>query len=284
MSVVVDIGAGTGILSMLAARAGARQVFAVESTPVAKLARQIISDNGLADRITVFEADAREVELPEKATLLVSECLGNFVFSDAMLAVLADCRRLLAPGARICPQTIEIFLAPASVDVLMGGIGWWSEPRYGFSFDAAKASAENDLYHFQLPSGMLSAEPRRVFEMQLTEVPPETLAPAEWVFSEQVMVDAVVGWFNAHLTEDIILGTEPGSNTHWGQMVFPIPAVQVDPGDKLRFEIDVRRGWENLPNYHWSGAYLDADDNPAVVFERGQDLRFEPWLARDESG
>lgn len=281
--VVVDVGAGTGILSMLAARAGARRVFAVESTPMAKLAKRIVAANGFEDRITVFEADAREVELPEKATLLVSECLGNFIFSDGMLKVLSDCRRLLTPDAKICPQTLELQLAPASVDVLMDGIGWWEEPKYGFSFGPALASAENDLYHFQLPSGLVSAEPRQIFDMALTDVPPTELRPAHWTFSEQVMVDAVVGWFTAHLTDDIILSTAPGSNTHWGQIVFPIPPVRVDPGDQLHFEIDVRLGWEDLPNYHWSGAYLDAAGRDAVVFERGQDFRFEPWRARDES-
>ena len=62
-SVVLDIGAGTGILSIFAAQAGARQVYAVERSPVAQCARQIIADNGLSDRIEVFQGEIEVTEL-----------------------------------------------------------------------------------------------------------------------------------------------------------------------------------------------------------------------------
>ena len=106
--VVVDVGAGTGVLSLFAAHAGARKVYAIESTPIAHLARQIVADNGLGGVIEVIQGDAAEVTLPEKATVLVSECIGNFLMSDGMVRTLEACRKHLAPGARLggAPATL----------------------------------------------------------------------------------------------------------------------------------------------------------------------------------
>ena len=143
--VVVDVGAGTGVMSIFAARAGAKKVYAIESTPIARIARRIIADNGLSDVIEVIEDDAAAVRLPEPADLLVTECMGNFVYSDAMLGVLARCQGLIKPDARICPASITTWLAPSFLAPIFGEFAWWESPRYGIDFSAARESAVNDL-------------------------------------------------------------------------------------------------------------------------------------------
>src|SRR5438552_5763121 len=82
--VVLDLGCGTGILAMLAARRGAR-VHAVESTRVAALALELAAQNGLADRITVHRADAVTLPPVEPVDLVVSDFLGGFLVDDNML-------------------------------------------------------------------------------------------------------------------------------------------------------------------------------------------------------
>jgi len=59
--IVIDVGAGTGILSIFAARAGARHVYAIEFSETARMAEQIIAENGLSDRITVLQKRAEDV-------------------------------------------------------------------------------------------------------------------------------------------------------------------------------------------------------------------------------
>jgi len=62
--IVLDIGAGTGILSMFAARAGAKHVYAIEFAEIAHFATEIVKKNGLENKITVIKGKMEEIELP----------------------------------------------------------------------------------------------------------------------------------------------------------------------------------------------------------------------------
>jgi len=102
--VVLDLGSGTGVLAILACRAGARKVFAVEQGHIADVAAMLIKDNGCADRVDVLHARSQDVELPERANVLVTETLGNLGFDEQILPAVLDARqRMLAPDARIVP-------------------------------------------------------------------------------------------------------------------------------------------------------------------------------------
>src|SRR3954464_9999236 len=74
--VVLDMGAGTGILSIFAARAGARKVYAVERTAIAEIARRMVKSNGLEGTIEIIEGALEDVDLPEKVDVLISEWMG----------------------------------------------------------------------------------------------------------------------------------------------------------------------------------------------------------------
>jgi len=110
--VVLDVGTGSGILALFAARAGARKVYAIEPTGIIELAKRIAQRNGLASRIEFIQARVEEVDLPEKADCIVSEWLGVFALQENMLPSIASARdRLLKPGGKILPETVRLFLA-----------------------------------------------------------------------------------------------------------------------------------------------------------------------------
>ena len=78
----MDVGAGTGILSIFAAKAGAKHVYAVEYANIAYHAIKIIKDNGLEDKITVIKGKIEEIQLPvEKVDIIISEWMGYFYFN-----------------------------------------------------------------------------------------------------------------------------------------------------------------------------------------------------------
>lgn len=92
---VLDLGTGPfALLAIIAARAGARKVYAIERTPsVAKQARKVVEDEGLEKVITVIEGDSQDVNLPEKVDLIVSELVGNVATGEGVVETIRDARR-----------------------------------------------------------------------------------------------------------------------------------------------------------------------------------------------
>ncbi|MBB6250042.1 tetratricopeptide repeat protein [Nitrospirillum iridis] len=108
--IVLEIGTGSGLLAMMAARAGAAHVYTCEADPtIAEAARAIIAANGYGDRVTVIAKPSSAVtvgtDLPRPADLLVSEILSSDLLSERVLPAVRDAKdRLLAPDARVIPQ------------------------------------------------------------------------------------------------------------------------------------------------------------------------------------
>ncbi|KJH49547.1 hypothetical protein DICVIV_04335 [Dictyocaulus viviparus] len=113
--IVMDVGSGTGILSMFAARAGAKKVYAMEFSNMALQSRQIIKDNNLEDVITVIQAKVEDVtELPdgcEKVDVIISEWMGYCLFYESMLNTVIFARdKWLAENGLIFPDKAKLFL------------------------------------------------------------------------------------------------------------------------------------------------------------------------------
>ena len=93
--VVLDIGAGTGVLSFLACSAGASRVYAVEQGPVIELARGLSERNGFDDRVVFINDWSTAVELPELADVVVTETIGNAALDEGIIAWTIDARHRL---------------------------------------------------------------------------------------------------------------------------------------------------------------------------------------------
>src|SRR5512132_1946794 len=110
--IVLDVGAGSGILSMFAARAGAARVYAVERTTVAVLAQELAAANGVAEIVRVIHGEVMDVELPERVDLIVSEWLGGFGIDEGMLVPVIVARdRWLKPGGVMIPYLVTAWAA-----------------------------------------------------------------------------------------------------------------------------------------------------------------------------
>ena len=113
--IVLDVGSGTGILSMFAAKAGAKHVYAVEYANIADFSKKIIEDNGLSERVTVLKGKIEEIVLPvQKVDIIISEWMGYFLLYESMLdSVLFARDKYLNPDGMLFPDRAVLYLAVA---------------------------------------------------------------------------------------------------------------------------------------------------------------------------
>ena len=111
--VVVDVGAGTGILSFFAAQAGAAKVFAVEIDPVCATAlRRSVELNELSDRVCVVQGDAGSADLPRDVDVVVAEIIETGLLDEQQVPVLNALRRrgVITRASRLLPERYETTL------------------------------------------------------------------------------------------------------------------------------------------------------------------------------
>lgn len=111
--IVLDIGCGTGILSIFAAKAGARHVYAVDCSDIIHTAADIVKINGLEGKITLLKGKIEDIELPvEKVDIILSEWQGFFLLAENMLSsVIYARKKYLAPDGFLLPEKATIYLA-----------------------------------------------------------------------------------------------------------------------------------------------------------------------------
>lgn len=132
--VVLDIGCGTGILSMFCAKAGAAHVYAIDKSAILDKARENVFHNGLADTITCLRGRVEDITLPvDKVDIIVSEWMGYCLLYEAMLpSVLFARDRYLKPDGLLIPSHATLFLAPVSdPEYVDESVGFWRDV-YGF--------------------------------------------------------------------------------------------------------------------------------------------------------
>ena len=136
--VVLDLGCGTGIFSLIAARRGCRKVYAVDRSRIIEEARETARRNGLEGRIEFIHAPLRRLELPERVDLIVHELIGSRFWDEEILESVARAReRHLRPGGRLLPFRLDVLLAPTRhASELERAVSFWTRQREGFDLGA----------------------------------------------------------------------------------------------------------------------------------------------------
>lgn len=247
--VVLDLGAGTGLLSIFAAQAGARRVYALERTAIAGFARQMVERNGYADVIEVRQTEGEDATLPEKVDVIVSEWMGGFGVDENILPALVMMRdRWLRPGGVIVPGRVTAILAPAELPDFDDAIAFWRSKPHGVDMDLIAAATTNETFHSQteLTPDALLASPLPMWSHDpltttLEEADQPFVANLSFVATRSGMMSALAAWFTAEMTT----GGEVLSNavglppTHWGRTLFPLERpIELAAG--TRFDVELR--------------------------------------------
>ena len=250
--VVVDIGTGTGILAIAAARAGAAHVYAIEAIAIASVARAIFQAGGLEDRISLVQGLSTEVALPERADVLVSEIIGNDPWGERVLQVTRDAKtRLLKPSARFVPSRIHVFGLPLTVPhgelmkrtATAETLDHW-QAWYDVDFSPLAEMARHAVHAQFSLKPHLAREWKRLSD-------PVLLAEVEFNTLQDIMIDRTINvtataagelngllvYFELTLGPTTTLSTHPDladESNHWRSPVFLFgEPLSVQPGDRF---------------------------------------------------
>ena len=262
--VVVDLGTGTGVLAMAAARAGARHVYAIEESGIAAAAEALFEANGLADRISLLRGRSTEIDLPERGDVLISEMIGDDPLGERILEVTRDAvTRWLEPDARLVPSRIRLFGLPvnlpeaelARVFFRRRTLERWST-WYGADFEPLADVVECRTRCYPVDPFDARRWPALSEGIPLLEVALSDIRGAAFQRTATATaardgdVDGVLVYFEAELGPGVRLSTDPASVTadnHWRSRVWLLSeSVPLRAGE--RFEVTYARGVAGTPD------------------------------------
>ncbi|XP_051891253.1 protein arginine N-methyltransferase 6-like [Pristis pectinata] len=159
---VLDVGAGTGILSVFCAQAGAARVYACEACAVmAERAREVVAANRLGARVHVVPGRVEEARLPGRVDAIVSEWMGYGLMYESMLRSVLHARdRWLRPGGLLFPCRAQLYLAPVTDPALQERLSFWAgvKERHGVDMACMAAFARRCLMNDEMAVGALHGE------------------------------------------------------------------------------------------------------------------------------
>jgi hypothetical protein len=260
--VVVDVGAGTGILSMMACRAGARRVYAIERGEIAEIAAEVIRANAMSDRITLLRGHSNAIVLPEPADVVVSEVIGNAGVDEGILGTLIDAReRFLKREGTLIPRQLRVCVAPVEMpETYEGTVDFWRSSPAGFDFEKVAAMAANEPYRHGIHREALRGTPSSAFTIDL-ERATEPFAEGTCTFriDRSCEIHGLALWFEAELVSGEILSNAPPNRTpNWAHFWLPVcPMRTVAEGDEMFVRLSTWDGyvWRWQTRFGGEGAH-----------------------------
>jgi SAM-dependent methyltransferase len=259
---VADIGAGTGLLALMAAELGAREVFLYEAAEVAGVAAKHLQANK-ARNCHLMPCHSTEMTDPPQVDLIVSETLGNYPFEENIIETLNDARaRFLKRGGAIIPQGLVQRVAPVVAPRIHRELCAWD--RAGFDMRFAKTMTLNNIY-------VRSLAPKELLDAGASAMTWDTIdfarenttrrkGEARWPLSAPSTFYGFATWWDAELTPGVMLSTAPGApRTHWEQLYFPLlEPIEADAGELVALSLRSRTSFEAGTHVAWTATHSDA--------------------------
>ncbi|EDK47417.1 HNRNP arginine N-methyltransferase [Lodderomyces elongisporus NRRL YB-4239] len=278
--VVLDVGCGTGILSMFAVKAGAKHVYAVDMSSIIGRAKEIVELNGFSDKITLLQGKLEDIKLPvDSVDIIISEWMGYFLLYESMLDTVLYARdRYLVPGGLILPDKCQMYIAGIEDGQYKEEkIHYW-EDVYGFDYSPFIKTAMEEPLVDTVNNQALVTKSFKFFEFDINTVKKEELSFSKTFELEALANEqchAYIVYWDAIFPgkERVILPTGPMNQyTHWKQTVFYMDQVlDLKTGDKIKGSITAKPSTVNPREYdidlEWD---LKTAENDASREQKGQ--------------
>ncbi|MBE7383127.1 MAG: class I SAM-dependent methyltransferase [Leptolyngbya sp. SIO1E4] len=300
--VVLDVGTGTGVLAVWAAKAGAKHVYAVDASHAAGLAKRLVQSSQVSDSVTVLHSTVEEAVIPEPVDVIVSEWMGSFLLKESMFDSVAFARdKWLKPGGLLLPSHATILLGlytpsngydhthfvraklekeMAEWDETVTNLQHLDVDYSGFTDELAQDLSDYFLrnairVNYLSPENLVSA-PQKIFEFDCATADPYALVQFsqdfEYISDKHAEVKGFLGWFTTDFPNGAVLDTGPCSTyNHWGQQLYPLKeSFKVVPGDKVSGKITLSRNRQesrfNVIEFNYQ---VGAMEQQTAVFNMG---------------
>ncbi|KAI0984340.1 hypothetical protein GJ496_003977 [Pomphorhynchus laevis] len=263
--IVLDVGAGSGILSFFAVQAGARKVYAIEASAIAAHAEALVEANGFHNRIKVLTGKLEDLELPEKVDVIISEPMGYMLFNERMLETYLHAKKWMKPDGKMFPSTGILFITPFTDEGLymeqMSKCNFWAQTSF-YGVDLSTLRDEAIREYFRQPVvdnfdvrvclckpvrhtvNFLTADETDLHEMKI---------PLEFKPMTTAIIHGLAFWFDVLFdgsNTPVWLSTAPTQPlTHWYQVrcLMPNPLI-ITHGQTLEgfvhFKSNTRQSYE----------------------------------------
>lgn len=273
-SVVLEIGTGPGFMALLAAKWGARRVYAIEQDAVIGLAEQIAKDNAFSRRIQFIRALSTAVDLPEPVDVIVSDLRSALPLYGAHIPSIVDAReRFLKDGGILIPRQDVLWVAPVeNRPCYERDLAIWREGLADIDLRAGSQYIANRLVIFQPKPEQLLAPPQIWATLDYrTITDPHVAGSVTSTATRSGVAHGLAVWFDAELLEGIGFSNAPGQKeTVYGRSFFPWPEpVALEAGDRVNVTIDASLVGDGY-TWSWTSTVVGChdDDHPKAVFRQ----------------
>jgi protein arginine N-methyltransferase 1 len=229
---------------MLACRAGAQRVYAMDDAAIIGVARKITEANNFEDRITFLKGLSTRLGIAEKVDVVVADQIGRFGFDAGLLLFYRDAReRFLKAGGRMLPKLISLQVAPVESQELWEQIEFWNCSPVEFDFRPLRALAGNTAYVTKFSPQEILGTPSEglTLEPGIAGDGPHQLI-ASLTIERAGSLHGIGGWFVAQLSEHVSMTNSPLSaqRIDRSNVYFPIDRpIKVAKGDRVEVRMTI---------------------------------------------
>ena len=259
-SVVLDLGAGLGLLGFFSAKLGAKKVYLVEPENIIGISKEIALNSDWSEKIEFVQGKVEDISLPEKVDVIISVFTGNFLLTEDLLPFLFHTRRkFLKDDGILIPESASMMAVPiTSASYYKDTIEIWSKPHLEIDLSICRNYANNTVFYprNELRESIYLSNPKEILNLDFyTADNISCKSEVQFKINQTELCHGICGWFDMRLGKKWFSTDPHKSTSHWSPAFLPLdPPVKVKKGDNLNLQIS------RMPYGEWNWS-IGINDN-----------------------